>query len=215
MSDTDVIQMNEKVDAATNALPATYNVEFFHIYTDEKINGVHKGSLDFLVQKRESWDFAPSTVILIDNYNPINHVLSAEEIFEYLATQDAVPDFWAYEGDLVENAKVLLSQVTSEKLRRSYEKYIEKRGKYPCSLLTASWYLTRLGCLDYDGVIHRLGSETNYTPVAQLINILPADYSSVEKRAFEIIKRSTYASAAESIEDLFYDIPVDKDVKLF
>lgn len=194
---------------------ASTGVEFFHIYTDEKINGIHSASLKHLRETRDTWDFETSTIILVDNYNPTNHILAVEDVFEYLRNEGELPSYWAYEGDLVDNAKVLLKHITSNKIRTSYERYIENHGKYPCSLLTASWYLTRLGNLDHGKVVRQLNATSPYKPVSRIINILPADYKSVEDRALEIIKHSEFAAAADGIEDLFYEMRHDKDVKLF
>lgn len=192
------------------------SVEYFHIYTDEEINGRHKRGLDYLKTIEKSWQFKYDKVILIDNYNPTNHILDSQKVLDYLDQEKMLPDFWAYEGDLIKNAEKLLNNISSNKIRRSYEDYINKNKKYPCSLLTASWYLTRLGRLDYNGVIKNVsGNKNAYTAANKLINILPQDYKEIEKRAFKVIKNSIYKTETDNIQDLFYPTDSGRALELF
>lgn len=184
----------------------TCSVEFFHIYTDEDINESHEATLDYLLAVRKDWEFKSQNIVLIDNYNPTEHKLTPDIIFEHLRKRDVVPDFWAFEADLVANAGIFLDKITSSKLKNNYSRYIDKHGKYPCSLLTASWYLTRLGYLRHDDVIQTV-NEGTYTPATILINILPDDYKAVEGRCLELIENSEFKSAIDSIQNVL--IPVE------
>jgi hypothetical protein len=194
---------------------AEYGIEFFHIYTDEHIGDVHNASLQYLQAAKQAWHFNYKLVVLIDNYNPTEHVLTAGTVLDYLSANDASPDYWAYEGDMVINAQRLLDNLTSPKLQRNYTHYVEQHGKYPCSLLTATWYLTRLGALPSEGIISSVAADTDYTPVNRLINILPQDYRSVEKRARELVAKSIYADYADHIQDLFYPVSTGRTVSLW
>lgn len=189
---------------------AVRSVEFFHIYTDEKISAAHTATLEYLKEAKQVWDFNIQEIVLIDNYNPAQHTLRPEDVFMFLDKSGELPYFWAYEADMVSNADKLLDNITSPKIKREYIRYIEKHGKYPCSLLTATWYLTRMGFLDYSKIIRPLRGES-YEPAATLINILPADYRDVESRCFELIKHSEYADALNDIQDIF--IPIRSHVK--
>lgn len=123
------------------------------------------------------------------------------------------PDYWAYEKDMIENARTLLDSVTSNKLKRSYQDYVAN-NKYPCSLLTASWYLTRLGFLD-SSAIKCLSPGDTYAPAERLINMLPRDYRGVESRALKLIAKSQFAEAADKIQDLFYEVDSGRSLELF
>lgn len=200
----------ESILSLASSTDVVCGVEFFHIYTDEEINASHDATAEYLIKAKQDWEFKSHSIVLIDNYNPAEHTLTPEMVFEHLNRKGSLPEFWAFEADMAANAKELLEGVTSAKLKRNYERYIENHDKYPCSLLTASWYLTRLGYLEYESVIKPL-NEDIYMPPATLLNILPEDYREVEGRCFEIIKNSEYASALDVIQDVF--IPVHGHIK--
>lgn len=193
----------------------SYSVEFFHIYTDEEISPVQTRSLEFLLAAKDAWNLDSSTVILIDNYNPTNHILTSEDVFDFLETKGCRPDYWAYEGDLVANAENLLASLTDGHLERSYRSYIGRKGKYPCSLLTATWYLTRLGVFSPEGVMTKCVAVEDFKPAQYLINILPEVYKPIEKRAHELIESSSYASSSNYIQALYYPVEMSRNLDLF
>ena len=199
------IQQGKRPQRTRSKIPL-YNIEFFHIYTDETISDRHLIGLHYLRSAEQAWNFTHTRIVLIDNYNPTEQKLTASEVLSYLKKQGMTPDYWAYEADMVANARELLERLTNNKLRKNYTRYIEQHGKYPCSLLTAAWYLTRLGYLSPKGIVSRVGNTKNYTPVARLLNLLPADYKPVEERAQELIRNSDFSSAAETIQNLFYPV---------
>lgn len=190
-----------------------YNIEYFHIYTDEVIEDRHKEGLDSLKAIQQSWSFEYDKIVLIDNYNPTNHITSADDVLTYLDDAGMLPDFWAYEGDMIENAQKFLDSMPASKLKRSYLRYIENKGKYPCSLLTATWYLTRLG--KFDMAVIKSTNNQQYMPAKRLFNLLPEDYKPVEDRAFELILHSPYAKEADKIQDLFYPVTAGRSLDLF
>jgi hypothetical protein len=191
-----------------------YNVEYFHIYTDETIEDRHKEGLESLRAIQQAWSFDYDRIVLIDNYNPTEHVTSANNVMGYLQDESMLPDYWAYEGDMVENAKKFLDSIKEGKLKRSYIRYIHNKGKYPCSLLTATWYLTRLGRFD-TSVISSTDSRKIYTPATRLFNLLPEDYKPVEDRAFDLIMHSSFAEDADKIQDMFYPVTAGRSLDLF
>ncbi len=191
-----------------------YSVEYFHIYTDQDIDDTHTQSLEYLKKVRDAWAFEASTVILIDNYNPTNHKLTSDDILEFLENEGVPPDYWAFEADVVASAEKLLGAITNAHLRRSYERYIKNHGKFPCSLLTATWYLTRLGVFDAS-IIKSYGADLPFQHADKLINILPVIYSSVEGRARELIINSPYEHLANNIRNLFYDAEDNREIDIF
>lgn len=198
----------------TQKVSSRYSVEFFHIYTDETIGSGHKTSIDYLKAASPAWDVDFDPIIMIDNYNPKEHILTSKDVMEYLSSQGMTPRYWAYEADMAQNAELLLSSLPEGKLKRSYLRYIDARGKYPCSLLTASWYLTRLGVLDHS-VIRATNPEDTYETATKLINILPIGYKEVEKRAAKIITESPYAAQVHNIQDLFFPDMSHRKIELF
>ncbi|HTE57372.1 MAG TPA: hypothetical protein VK694_01395 [Verrucomicrobiae bacterium] len=182
-----------------------HSVEFFHVYTDDDIDGIQTNSLEQLGALKQMMGSKAQPIILIDNYNPTAHTLGPDDIFRFLEEREALPAYWAYEADLVANAGELLDNITDRRLAKSYRRYVEAHDKFPCSLLTAAWYLTRLGALDSRGVIRKVRlDEPEYAPVDSLINILPEMYHGVEERACKIIVESEYAQFAPKIRYILY-----------
>ncbi len=183
-----------------------YSVEFFHIYSDEKITESHSASIEYVKLLKKAWPYELNLAIMIDNYNVDSIVTTESEILYYLETQDVLPSFWAFEADLIQNAETLVEHITSNKLRKEYRKYIDNRNRYPCSLLAAAWYLTRLGKLGHKGVIRSSTGAfvEDYTPADRLINFLPESYKAVEERILDLIKHSDFSEEADNIQDLFY-----------
>lgn len=205
-----------KVDQGTGLTSSlVYSVEFFHIYTDETIGDTHKASLNYLREARKAWGVEQDLIVLIDNYNPENHILSGEDVLLYLGEEGFVPDYFAFEGDMVANAQILLDSVTSKKLKKNYSRYIEAHNKYPCSLLTASWYLTRLGKLPYEDNLIKSPEGKQYRAAQRLINILPLDYKSVELRALELIANSGWSDEVNNMQNLFYPAGSHRKIDLF
>ncbi len=193
-----------------------YSIEFFHIYTDEIINQWHQQSLEIMKSLQTGWDFNYRKIVLIDDYNPTETNITVEDILAHLNDNDMLPDFWAFEGDMLENAKVFLDTLPPSKLKKNYQRYIKKNGKYPCSLLTATWYLTRLGRLD-GGMIKSTNSALfkTYPPATRLFNLLPEVYKPVERRAKELIFKSPFSTDVDRIQDLFYPTEDVRALDLF
>lgn len=182
-----------------------HGVEFFHVYTDDDIDTIQTNSLEQLDALKQTLGSKAQPIILIDNYNPTTHTLGPEDVFRFLGEHDALPTYWAYEADLVANAERLLDGITDRRLAKSYRRYIEAHDKFPCSLLTAAWYLTRLGALDSEGIIRKVRPDMpEYVAVDSLINILPEMYHGVEERACKIIAESEYARFATKIRYVLY-----------
>jgi hypothetical protein len=193
----------------------SYSVEFFHIYTDETIGSIHTRSIEYLKETRDIWNVDASTVILIDNYNPTTHTLTPDDVIKYLDAEGCKPGYWAYEASLVANAEKLLGSLTDGHLERNYRRYIINHDKYPCSLLTATWYLTRLGIFEPRGIIQKCAADEEYVAAQYLINILPEVYKPIEKRAHELISASKYASYSNYIQALFYPSETNRALDLF
>lgn len=212
MKTQNTVQERSPVEPTKTAL---YSIEFFHIYTDEIIGPVQTRSLEYFLAAKEAWNINASTVVLIDNYNPKHHILTPDDVFMFLEAEGCKPDYWAFEGDMIKNAEMLLESLVDAHLARNYRSYVLKHDKYPCSLLTASWYLTRIGALKSQGIIRPCQSEAVFEPAQYLINILPDFYKPIEKKAHQLIESSRYAYASNYIQALYYPIECDRQLDLF
>ncbi len=192
-----------------------YSIEFFHIYSDEDISKRHINSLNHLKTLMQSWSFPFELIILIDNYNPTKHTLNVDKVFEYIKKQEINVNFWAYEKDMITNADLLLQSINDNKLVKGYKNYITKNNKYPCSLLTAAWYLTRLGYIDSNFVIKSLNKHVNFEPSSRLFNILPDDYRVIEGKAKDIIGKSVFFEAKDKIQNFYYSADNSRPEDLF
>jgi hypothetical protein len=193
-----------------------YSIEFFHIYSDEVIGVRHTRSIEYLEVAQKLCESTYDLVILIDNYNPKEETLALDTVLDYLGSKNVSPQYYAYEKDLVANAQTLLEGITDHKLKKDYTRYVAKHEKYPCSLLTAAWYLTRLGALEKDDIIHAVpGNDVPYQASTHLFNILPEAYTAIEQKALKIIERSSFADQAPQIHNMFYDSGDERASKLF
>jgi len=192
-----------------------YNVEFFHIYTDQKISPEHIAGIEYLKTISKDWDFEYELIILIDDYNPLKKIISTDEIINYLDINKVMPDYYAFEKDMVNNANELIKHIDNKHLKRSYEKYISKSSKYPCSLLTATWYLTRLGRFEAQHIIHNAAGDNKvFCPADRLVNILPENYKAIEERASNLIAHSAFTTDSLKIENIYIPINSNRIQKL-
>ncbi len=202
-----------KSEAIPQNVKSRHSVEFFHIYSDEKIDTSHKASINYVKSAMKAWDFDYDLLVLIDDYNPDTHSLDLNEVFSYLESQGVPPTHWAREADMVTGAEKVLESLTDNKLKKQYRKYIKTHQKYPCSLLTATWYLTRLGKLSNEAI--QSVDSAPFIPSNYLINILPESYKDVEQRALKIIARSTYNDVVYRIQNLYYTSSAHRKLDLF
>ena len=125
------------------------NIEFGHIYADEKIGEEHKKNvnalLDYLDRLLTAQTYCLS--ILIDEYHPKTSSLILTDYIDYLEKLGARPHYVVMEGDLRPLAYRLLYDIPKD-MRRSLNKWTESRDKFPCALLAATWYLVRLNAFN-------------------------------------------------------------------
>ena len=185
-----------------------YNVEYAHIYTDEKFGFEQRKSIEVLkdiIKRLKRMKKGYVLTVLIDEYNPIESTLNIKEFLAYLKKFQAKPDFVCFESKLVPYYKLLLKEMAPS-LRREYVKYIIKRKKIPCSLLIGIWNLKRLG------IVKSTKEELGYlvpnphkTFVAKkIITILPKEYQEVEKKALKIIASTRFKGYLNNILNIFF-----------
>ncbi len=192
------------MNTETNSKLPSRSVEFSHIYTDEKFSKSQIDSINCLKRLSASWDFPYSTVILFDNYNIKEPALPQSAFFHSLDKHNALPDFWAFEKDLVVYTEDLLSLINKTKIKKQYENYINNKKVYPCSFLTSIWYFLRLGYIKDTRSVVKLKNGKKFSPNNELINILPEDFKEVENKSLKLIKATVFQEAEQRIENLFY-----------
>lgn len=180
------------------------SVELLHIYGDEQIGEEHTSDISRYLEMCLVLPESHSVVVLIDDYNtPLNPRLP-ELAISLLVSHGVGVAHVAMESALVPNAEHLVSTLTSRRLRESHVKYREHKGVWPCSLLTAAWYLTRLGRLPASGIFLPVDHQV-WSPAAKVVNILPEGYRAVEKRAAQIMRASALWSDDLLVENHFHE----------
>ncbi len=185
-----------------------FNLEFAHIYTDEKISPNHLASADMVMEiTSASPDINYVSSILIDNYNAHDDGFDIQKYLGKLEDHGVKPDFYALESDLIPAAEDLLASITKPKILRMHRSYIERKGKYPCSLLTAAWYLIRLGAIDHTGIIKVNNTSLKPSDIKsdRLINVLPTTFQEIEKDAHKLISYTKYAEMRYLIQPVLFD----------
>jgi len=186
-----------------------YSIEFAHIYTNESFSQEHIKAVEILREKElELKDKRLSYVklVMIDNYNPSDHILNIDNFFQDLKKVGGNSDAFIFEADLVQYKDFALD-LMSKRHENSYRKYIKENGKIPCSFLIYVWYMIRLGIIEIKvgSQIHLLNKDLNTIKGEKIINILPERYKSVEKKAMEAIKKSDVnEKILNHIETIYY-----------
>ncbi len=163
------------------------SVEICHLYLDRRFSTEQKQSIEKYLEHRSLIDPDHYVCVLLDNYNVKQCISTADEVIDQIESKGVKVDYWAYEKDLITYANRVIEAVQSTKLKNQYRKYIEKNNKYPCSLLTATWYLLRMGVIDDpDGIIH-YSNDSKIQPNSAVVNILPNYFAPVESKARKIV----------------------------
>lgn len=163
------------------------SVEICHLYLDRRFSAEQKQSIEKYLEYKSSIDPDHYVCVLLDNYNVKECISTAEEVINEIESRGVTVDYWAYEKDLITYADKVLNEIQSKKLKNQYRKYIEKNKKYPCSLLTSTWYLLRIGFIDdTEGIIHHR-NQSAIQANSTVLNVLPNYFAPVESKARKIV----------------------------
>lgn len=189
-----------------------YSVEVCHIYVNEAFSHEHESSLEKYKQLKAELegeeDSHVVSVMMIDDYNPTFDALNRDDLFKKIGDSGVELDFFVYESDLVKFVPEVLDAVSAS-VQNEYEKYIDKKGKVPCSFLIAVFYLLRLGFFDEDksfSVIHSVHNENKSAFFADILyNVLDGKYKNVEDKA-ELILDAIHPpiDIKEKIHECYY-----------
>ena len=157
--------------------PFVQSVEFGHLYADERVGP----------EQRETAKVAATYpgigLVLVDDYNA-PAPWDPEYIHIQMMIQGKTPDGIFSESDLVPAAEQVINQVGGREGKRQ-RRYWKTHGKLSCSMLTATWYLLRLGVLTSTARCKLTGITIPVTE--RLVNVLPLAYEPVEREVDEIL----------------------------
>ena len=186
------------------------NIEFAHIYADESFSEEQKASCDWF--KKLSHGLKGKkfcSVVMIDDYNP-GYRIDYHLILNKLKKERVMPDFIAFERDLVDIAPNILNALPrGRKVLKNDRLYLDawhrkillkNHGKYSCALLIACWILARLG--EFTVPLIRLGEKE--FKAKEVMTLLPQKYLDVELKAIEILKSTKYRRHVDRINHLFF-----------
>ncbi len=211
-----------------------YNIEFAHVYSDDKFSLEQKTSSEILRKtienlKKDNKTFV--STILIDDYQPSYSYLDVYDFLESVKNSGFSPSYIAYESQLhslatklisLINKKNIFEEKTETKIKSNRDtilldtdshstislkdEYFAKSNDYiETSVLIAAWYLVRLGIFTKPGLI----KETKYTKKLlfvgeNIISIIPKKYKHVDESAKAIIACTPYKTAIKKIHNVYF-----------
>lgn len=186
-------------------MDSLYNIEYAHIYADKKISDEHFTSLHIaknLATRLLQHSIPFIKVVMIDDYNPERKILDTNQYIEFLSHHGMRPNYIMLESSLVHSALQLLDNITNKKLLRDTRKYILMKGKIPCSVLTTTWYLFRLGLLNATIPIIECEPSEHSLFSTKLVNVLPEKYHSIENKVYDYMQN--LGIQKNKVDSIFY-----------
>lgn len=171
------------------------SIEYAHIYTNSKIEDEHKTSVDILnsvLNDLHGKEKTTSLVLLVDDYSFPDPTFNYDALVNWLTEEGFKPDVLFRESQLIPLCDLVLSKVNNQKIKGNLVDYI-KAKKYPCSLFIATWYLLRLGHIEWELFPNEFHAK-------KLLNILPKSFEPFELQGLEIIANTEFAEAVHQIE---------------
>lgn len=190
----------------TETKKVDYNIEYAHIYSNEFFGKEQKESIKELhkaIKRLKKLKKTYVLTVLIDEYNPTEHLLDTEKFLATLEKLNAKPHFLMFESHLARYKDLLLEKMNG-KIKKEYKKYIKKHNKVPCSFLIAAWHLKRLGLLkSKNSRLQQLTEKKQFT-ANKIITILPKKYQGVELKTIEIIESTDFKRQVTNIAHIFF-----------
>ena len=204
-----------------------YNIEFAHIYADEKLGDEQFKSIELLkkvIKKLEKENKTFSISILIDEFHPVVFKLKKNKVIKEFEEKGVKIDFIGYESKLCPIANKLIKELPKSELKLEnfnnpqrkvlllknhdskigIEEEFEFMSRHTCAILSASWSLCRLGNIEIPkNAIERITKKP--FEAKKLITILPEKYRIVENKVLDIIKSTKFENSVKDIEYEFFD----------
>jgi hypothetical protein len=168
------------------------SIEYAHIYTNSEIENEHKVAVEYLKQHNHKEN---SLVVMVDDYSFPDPTFDYEKFSDWLTENNSKPNMIIRESQLIPDCDHVLSLIEDNQIKNDLVSYI-KKGKYPCSLFIATWYLIRLGCIESDIFPKK-------EQALKLLNILPESFKSYEEKGLDIIGAAKFASRINDIDYQF------------
>jgi hypothetical protein len=183
------------------------NIEFAHIYSDKEVGDEQrKGALavsEYLEKFSAQDTFCLTT--LIDEYHPRFSKLIITDYIDFLENLNVRPHYVVMEGDLRPLAYKLLYTLPKN-TRGNLTKWLNTKDNFPCSLLTATWYLARLGAFNKQFPILEIGTTGVKFEGDKIVTVLPVMYKENEKKAVELIEASNWSHYKDRIEYIWISV---------
>ncbi len=184
------------------------SVEYAHIYTDQQFSRQHELGLKELavflasVQPKKS----VNKVVLIDDYSPAISLerFNMNGFLSKLEEAGEKPEIVVLESAITGYCERTLGLISDKKLHKRVNSYYLTRGKYPCSLFVASWYLLRLGAFGEPDIKCVIGNARDLL-ANNLVTILPDSFTTPEEQAIEIIKNTPFADLANKVQHIMFE----------
>lgn len=203
-----------------------YNVEFAHIYANEKFGSEQIHSIEILKEvlqklKKENKTFV--TCILIDEFNPSVSYLDDKRFLKEVKKFGVPVDFIGYESKVVTIGDKLLKELPKSKLKLEHfhnpqkdvlllqeggqkiglREHYDIMYRHTCALLSAAWTLCRLGKYQIPrGSVKALARKD--FKAKKVITILPEKYREGEMKVLEIIGSTKFKARVSDIEYRFF-----------
>lgn len=180
-------------------LVAPLCVEAAHVYADEAIGEEQRESLSLLETLQGRLSEPRRLLVLLDDYNTTEVRLSLDDVEKELAVLGHKPDAVVSERTLVPLAHEVLAALPSTPLASSTRRYVEKKQALPCSLLSATWYLARLGLAPPSS--RRV---FGLPPAKTVLNLIPDRYEEIDALARKLVDQATDGAACGRVHTLFF-----------
>ena len=185
-----------------------HNIEYAHIYTDQDPGREQELSIAATLQAIESIPITDSytLTVMVDEYHPAQSSLVLVDYLDFLEEKGLLPHFMVMEGDLRMLAYRVLYTLP-KKLRKEMNGWILKKDRFPCSLLTATWYIYRLNGFGRETIPMIQTDQLNRTFFGEeIVTVLPNMYRDNEHRAMRIIEESPWAYLRPHISYKWFDL---------
>ena len=166
----------ENIEMYKNIVMKKISIEYAHIYTNSEIENEHKLAISYLKPYSNEEN---SLVVMIDDYSFPDPTFDYKKFSNWLIENNSKPNLVVRESQLIPDCDYVLSLVEDDETKNNLVSYI-KKGKYPCSLFIATWYLIRLGCIESDIFPQQ-------EQALKLLNILPESFKPYEEKGLSII----------------------------